>query len=152
MRISEKFPSESIKYKNRESDIKFTENKRLYNVLNPERKEILGIKVDNGLICDKSIRCDYSLIVENDICFLIELKGADVSYASEQIMNTRMLFLKKYGVEKFVARIICSKVKTAELHSHAYKKLALEMKKLNKQFNISYTPIIQKTDKLVETI
>lgn len=49
-----------------------SEKGRSYYGLNPDSKEILGFKVDKGFINDENDRCDYSLIVQNDVCFLIE--------------------------------------------------------------------------------
>lgn len=145
-------PSEYIKYRNRESTLMFSEKGRSYYGLNPKSKEILGFKVDKGLINDENNRCDYSLIVQNDVCFLIELKGCDVSYAAEQIMSTREVFEKKYGVKKFVARIVCSKSKTAELNSNTFKKMDRFMNMLKKKYGIKYSHVIIKTTKLTETI
>lgn len=145
-------PSKCIKYKNCEKNIVFLEKGREYCGLNPSAKEILGFKVDKGLIDDENERCDYSLIVQNDVCFLIELKGCDVAHASEQIMKTQEIFEKKYGVKKFVARIICSKAKTAELNSISYKRMDRFMKLLNKKYDIVYKPACTKTNKMMETI
>ena len=146
-------PSECIKYRNREKTLMFSEKGRFYYGLNPDPKEILGFKVDKRLINnDENGRCDYSLIVQNDICFLIELKGCDVSHAAEQIMSTQKVFERNYGVKKFVARIVCSKARTAELNSNAFKKMDSFMKKLKKEHGIKYEPVVTKTTKLTETI
>lgn len=145
-------PSECIKYQNKEKKIVFTEKGRYYYGENPNAKEILGFKVDKGLINDDNDRCDFSLIVQNDVCFLIELKGREVSHAAEQILFTRDVFEKKYGINKFVARIVCSKAKTAELNTNVYKKMDRLMKSLNVRFGINYKPVDIKTDRLTETI
>ncbi len=116
-------PSECIEYRNREKTLMFSEKGRSYCGLNPESKGILGFKVDKGLINDESDRCDYSLIMQNDVCFLIELKCRDVSHAAEQIMSTREIFDKNYGVKKFAPRIVCSKAETTELDANTFKKM-----------------------------
>lgn len=152
MITTKNIPSECTEYRNREKTLMFSEKGRSYCGLNPNLKEILGFKVDKGLINDENGRCDYSLIVQNDVCFLIELKGCDVSYAAKQIMSTREVFEKKYGVKKFVARIVCSKAKTAELNSNTFKKMDRFMKTLNKNYGIKYEPVTIKTTKLTETI
>ncbi|MDE7382706.1 MAG: hypothetical protein K2M99_02335, partial [Treponemataceae bacterium] len=126
-------PSECIEYRNRERTLMFSEKGRSYYGLNPDSKEILGFKVDKGFINDENDRCDYSLIVQNDVCFLIELKGHDVSHSAEQIMSTREIFDKNYGIKKFVARIVCSKAKTTELNSNTFKKMKKVMKMLKKR-------------------
>ena len=149
MITSKTLPQDCIKYQNCEIDIKFSENKREYNAQNQDKKSILGFKVDKGLINDENERCDYSLIIQNEICFLIELKGCDVSHAAEQIMKTQNVFSKKYGITKFAARIVCSKAKTAELNSYAYKKMEYFM---NKQKGSVYKPVLKSTGKLVEKI
>lgn len=115
-------PLRCIKYQHAERKLMFSENDRIYTAENSECKEILGFQVDKGLIDDENERCDYSLIVQNDVCFLIELKGCNIAHAAEQILATQNIFQKKYGLTKFVARIVASKSKTAELNAHAYKK------------------------------
>lgn len=152
MITTKNIPSEYIKYRNREKILMFSEKGRSYYSLNPDLKEILGFKVDKGLINDENDRCDYSLIVQSDVCFLIELKGCDVSYAAEQIMSTREIFEKNYGVRKFVARIVCSKAKTAELNSNTFKRMDRFMKMLKKKYEIRYEPVYVKTTELTETI
>ena len=92
------------------------------------------------------------MIVQNDVCFLIELKGCDVAQAADQIMFTQKIFEKKYGVNKFVARIVCSKARTAELNTNAYKKMDCFMKTLNKKYGIAYKPVETKTDRLTEIL
>ena len=145
-------PSECIKYQNKEKKLVFAENGRTYSGLNPCAKEILGFKVDKGLINDENQRCDYSLIVQNDVCFLIELKGCDVAHAAEQIMFTQNNFESNYGIKKFVARIVCSKAKTAELNTNAFKRMDRFMKKLNQKHQIAYKPVDARTRELTEII
>lgn len=145
-------PSGCIKYQNKERKLVFSEKGRFYYGENFSAKEILGFKVDQGLINDENNRCDYSLIVQNDVCFLIELKGRDVSHAAEQILFTQDVFEKKYGIKKFVARIVCSKAKTAELNTNVYKKMDKLMKSLNLNYGISYKPVETKINKLTEII
>lgn len=152
MITTKNIPSEYIKYRNREKTLMFSEKGRSYYGLNPDPKEILGFKVDKGLINDENGRCDYSLIVQSDVCFLIELKGCDVSHAAKQIMSTREIFEKNYGVRKFVARIVCSKAKTAELNSNTFKRMDRLMKMLKKKYEIRYEPVYVKTTELTETI
>ena len=152
MITAENIPSEYIKYRNREKTLMFSEKGRFYYGLNPDPKEILGFKVDKGFINDGNDRCDYSLIVQNDVCFLIELKGCDVSHAAEQIMSTQKVFERNYGVKKFVARIVCSKARTAELNSNAFKKMDRFMKMLKKKYGIKYEPVVTKITELTETI
>lgn len=153
MITAENIPPEYIKYRNQEKVLTFSEKDRSYRGLNPDTKEILGFKVDKGFINnDENVRCDYSLIVQNDVCFLIELKGCDVSHAAEQIMSTQKVFEKNYDVKKFVARIVCSKARTAELNSNAFKKMDRFMKMLKKKYGIKYEPVVTKITELTETI
>ena len=152
MITTKNIPAECIEYQNREKALMFSEKGRSYCGLNPDSKEILGFKVDKGLINDENDRCDYSLIVQNDVCFLIELKGRDVSHAAEQIMSTREIFEKNYGIKKFVARIVCSKAKTAELDTNAFKRMDRFMKTLKKEYEIKYESVDVKTTRLTEKI
>ena len=152
MITAENIPSEYIKYRNQEKTLMFSEKGRSYRGSNLDPKEILGFKVDKGFINDGNDRCDYSLIVQNDVCFLIELKGCDVSHAAEQIMSTQKVFERNYGVKQFVARIVCSKSRTAELNSNAFKKMDRFMKMLKKKYGIKYEPVVTKITELRETI
>lgn len=56
-----------------------------------------------------------------------------MSHAAEQIMSTREIFDKNYGIKKFVARIVCSKAKTTKLNSNTFKKMKKVMKMLKKR-------------------
>ena len=71
-----------------------------------------------------------------------------MSHAAEQIMSTREIFDKNYGIKKFVARIVCSKTKTAEINSNAFKRMDRLMKMLKKEYGIKYKPVNVKTTRL----
>lgn len=51
---------------------------------NPDRKLIRKIQVD-GCAVSNGKRCDWLVINEKDSEFFVELKGADISYACEQL-------------------------------------------------------------------
>lgn len=55
--------------------------------LNPKRREVQKIRVDNCLI-KLGKRCDYLLVDHNNTEYYIELKGKDIDYACEQISET----------------------------------------------------------------
>ena len=67
-------------------------------------------------------------------------------------MSTQKVFEKNYGVKKFVARIVCSKARTAELNSNAFKKMDRFMKMLKKKYGMKYKPVVTKITELTETI
>lgn len=54
---------------------------------NPNRRKIKKIKVDDCLIKNGK-RCDFMLIDHNNIEHFIELKGKQVQYACQQIIET----------------------------------------------------------------
>ena len=54
--------------------------------LNPEQLEIEEYRVDDCLITDDCIRCDYLVNVEKkELSIFVELKGADVEHAFAQL-------------------------------------------------------------------
>lgn len=97
------------------------ENKRCHRARNPQRDEVTHYKID-GIVIKEGNKCDYLLLNETKHhAYLIELKGRDISHAVKQLEETeRKLASQLQGYEKKY-RIICSKVRTSELKSAAYR-------------------------------
>lgn len=99
---------------------------RTYELHNKSGKEIVVYKVDGGLINDENVlKCDNGIYTENDWLFLIELKGADLNHALDQINNTIDILLKRPNkkVKKLNARIVLSKVSIPRISASKENKL-----------------------------
>lgn len=135
------------------SDVSASECGRKYSIKNKSKKEIVKYKIDGGLINDPNeIKCDYGFYTkgDNNILFLVELKGSDYNHAIEQIINTIKLLVTepKITVDKINARIVVSKARPPELRSSNEQKLrrildtyGLDKDNLKKQ-SIQMTEII----------
>ena len=73
-----------------DSNIKFEENKRKINFLNPNRHTYKKIQVDGGAIKDTKIsKCDNLLVSDDEREErYVELKGTDVLHAIDQLETT----------------------------------------------------------------
>ena len=74
-----------------------SEGGKKFSFINPDRKSICRVHVDNCLIKDKSTKkCDYLFSVKEDSLFyLVEFKGINVHEAIEQILSTYEIINKK---------------------------------------------------------
>ena len=100
--------------------------KRTYRLFNKSEKEIIVYQVDGGLISvDDVSKCDYAIYTEDDWLYLIELKGADLEHALEQINSTINTLLKRPNikVKKLNVRIVLSKVRVPNSLETKEKKL-----------------------------
>ncbi len=99
---------------------------RKYILDNPLGKELVVYKVDGGLIDNnKVLKCDYAIYTEEDILYLIELKGCNYIHALKQLLNTidfliRTPHLKVY---KLNARIVLSRVRVPDIRPSQEEKL-----------------------------
>lgn len=123
---------------------------REYYLHNQSEQEIVVYKMDGGLIdSDKEIKCDYGIYTEQDILYLIELKGSDYIHALEQILNTIDVLLKKpnISVKQLNARVVLSKYRTPDL-------LATQEKKLSRILKREYGngSLLRQTRRLEDTI
>lgn len=102
------------------------ENRKYILHNNPKnKKEIIIYKIDGGLIDNnRDLKCDYGIYTEDDLLFLIELKGANLDHALDQINNTIKILLKQpIKVKKLNVRIVLSKVRTPDIYATKEKKL-----------------------------
>ena len=146
-------PADALKYSQGERKISFSENKRTYTADNDNKKQILGFHVDGGLIKSTQTRkCDYALVVESDLCYLIELKGASIEEACEQISKTIDYFFESYQMQKFVGRIVISRYNSHKIHSEKYIALKRKLRMIQKSCGIEKEMLIIKENKLSEKI
>lgn len=99
---------------------------RTYKLHNKSGKELVVYRIDGGLINDENVlKCDNGIYTENDWLFLIELKGADLNHALDQINSTIDILLKRPNkkVKKLNARIILSKVSIPRISASKENKL-----------------------------
>lgn len=73
------------------------ENGKEYRAINDNNKSCVELQIDKGIIDNEEInKCDKGLIVlDDDKCILVELKGCDVSKACIQLNSTLDIFKKK---------------------------------------------------------
>lgn len=151
-----KIDSNCIKYSKNEEHIVFAEESKKYTAQNEKRKKVLGFKVDDGYIKENQAgdkKCDYALIVNDEICYLIELKGTDISSACEQLLKTIEAMLKKHNdMDRFLCRSIHSRINTHKIENENAKELRKKLKKINKEFYNPKKSYIFKESKWEETI
>lgn len=71
----------------RSSKIKVEEKGKKATFLNGQREEMIRTKID-GCLIKNSIACDWAVSKKGVGDVVIELKGVDVSHATEQILTT----------------------------------------------------------------
>lgn len=146
-------PQNAIKYSRTENKIAFSEKRKNYIAENVSKKNILGFRVDNGLITSSDIRkCDYAFIVDSDLCYLVELKGHGINEACKQISKTIEYFTDNFQMQKFVGRIVISHFNTQKINDENYRKLQRTLKLIKKNFNIKQDELLIKENKLLEKI
>lgn len=84
-----KFPSTCVN-KVKDSNVKVEENGRKFILSNPQRKEVLKIKIDNCVIKDtNSNKCDFLIIdPDKNNSYFVELKGQNIKHALKQLEDT----------------------------------------------------------------
>lgn len=151
------FPDYCVESCDDRSKIVCEENKRAYIADNPQRKTVYKVQVDGKLICE-NVRCDWAVAVVSkeellEELFLVELKGSGIDHAFKQIMGTIDVLCTNYSVNKWFARIVCSKVLTPQLNSIHRKKLERRLQNLNKSAGkIQRELIIVKNNQLQENL
>jgi hypothetical protein len=88
-----------------------TESKNKYSKFrleNPQKSKIRIIRVD-GCVIKQGIRCDYLIILPNELEIYVELKGKDVEHAVKQLESSIKKLTKNLFSEKlcFVASTRC---------------------------------------------
>jgi hypothetical protein len=107
------------------------ENGKTYRAFNRSNKSIALFHIDDGQYPTIK-KCDYAIEIDDDlVIILIELKGADIKTASEQIYSTIDILNLKCKKVKVLVRIILSKVKLPDIRSSQYIKLERLIASLN---------------------
>lgn len=99
---------------------------RTYRLNNQSEKELVVYQIDPDLIKDEDVlKCDNAIYTEDDILFLIELKGGDLTHAIKQINSTIDILLKQHNIKpkKLNARIVVSKVSAPNISTSIENKL-----------------------------
>lgn len=108
--------------------------KSKYILRNDSEKDLVIYRIDGGIITSKKTKkCDYGVYTEQDVLYLIELKGTDYSQALDQITSTIDTLLKKpaISVKQLNVRVVLSKYRTPDI-------LLTKEKTLNKLLKTKY--------------
>jgi hypothetical protein len=108
--------------------------KSKYILRNDSEKDLVIYRIDGGIITSKETKkCDYGIYTEQDVLFLIELKGSDYNHALDQIISTIDILLKKPSVKvkQLNVRVILSKCRIPNI-------LVTQEKKLNNLLKTKY--------------
>lgn len=99
--------------------INVEENKRKYIASNQANNLVCLVRIDNCLISDDGVKCDFFLFNhDKKKSYFIELKGADLIHAIEQIDRSIDLLLPQLIDISINARIVLSKVYAPDLRSN----------------------------------
>jgi len=87
------------------------EGGKKYTLLNPDKLFIEHIRIDGCVIPDKQKACDFLFRIENQqVHYFVEMKGGEVVYACEQILNTYQALKKDIRTSsRLEARIVCKR-------------------------------------------
>ena len=94
-----------------DTKIVLKEKKSKITFLNPNKDEILKIKVDGCVISDnETLRCDYALIPSDAVEIYVELKGSDIEQAVKQIESTIKLLSENPQKIKKLCFVVSTRV------------------------------------------
>lgn len=99
---------------------------REYRLENKSCKELAVYQIDGGIIISNSVpKCDFGVFTEDNVLFLVELKGADYIHALEQMISTIGLLIVRPAIKVAClnARIVLSKVSVPAIMPSQEKKL-----------------------------
>ena len=101
------------------------ENHMKYVAYNTKGAVVYKFKIDGEVIANSAQKkCDY--LVENETAkdaYFVELKGADISTAFKQLLETLCLFATETKGYSIHSRVVCSKVVTHNLYGTEYRSL-----------------------------
>ena len=121
---------------------------REYRMENKDQKELVVYKIDGGLISSNDVlKCDNGIYTEEDVLYLIELKGADYIHALEQLLSTISILLERPGIKvaSLHARIVLSKMRVPDIIPSQEKKLMMQVRSRKGDF-------VKKCQKLCEAV
>lgn len=95
--------------------ISATENRRRFEILNPEKTPVTKILIDGCLINDHRERCDFLFEIGEQChhAIYVELKGADVRKAYSQIEATLIALKPRHNQCRILCFIVASRVPRA---------------------------------------
>lgn len=141
------------RYCDRRQEVVVEENKITYKLINPSKKEVCKIRVDDCLIKDNQKKCDYLILCCTDqVAILVELKGGNIEDAFPQLDGAINFLLPHLKDFKLCVRIIGSKVRTPALQSTAEKKLRKKLKTLNQRYSQKISDYLLSSVKLEEKL
>ncbi|MEG5136815.1 MULTISPECIES: hypothetical protein [unclassified Microcoleus] len=130
-----------------DTKIVLQENKSKITFLNPNKDEILIIKVDGCVIDNETLRCDYALIPSDAVEIYVELKGSDIAHAVKQIESTINLLSENPQKIKKLCFVVSTRVpkqttSIQQLQSQFKKKFnaSFRIKNIQDEYDLS-TPI-----------
>jgi len=122
-----------------DTKIVLQENKSKITFLNPNKDEILIIKVDGCVISDnETLRCDYALIPSDAVEIYVELKGSDIEQAVKQIESTINLLSENPQKIKKLCFVVSTRV--PKQTTSIQQRQSHFKKKFNASFRIQNTP------------
>jgi len=102
-----------------------------YRYKNQSSNHLAKYRVDGGLISDDGAKCVFLLLnCEQKQSYFIELKGSDIIRAIEQIDRSIDLLKCNLSDFAFFARIVLTRVNTADLRHTKFLKLEKKVKSL----------------------
>lgn len=107
--LADKYTEFRLFYDTRKEAV-FKEKGKEYIAKNIDGKLLAGFQVDDGIIKSKEMRkCDKAILVNDERLYFIELKGADIDTACEQLLSTYEFFLKYFKQYEYYFRVVLSK-------------------------------------------
>ena len=109
---------------------KFEEKGMVYKGKNPKKKRVLRYQVDGKMISKGTKKCDFAMgLPDQEIIYLIELKGCDLKKAATQIYETMRQLKRPLGEAKIHGRAVCSRIQKPDLRSTHVVRLERELAK-----------------------
>ena len=109
-------------------------NSRTWRGLNVGSKRVIKYRVDDGIVTSKTVsKCDYTVWVEGEILYLIELKGADYQHALKQIESSldMLIINPKIETKSVHGRVVLSRGKIPNIRYSRETALKVKLKKLH---------------------
>lgn len=121
---------------NRNRIINAKEKKSTYSLLNPQSREVCKVRLDGCVPVENAGRqCDYLFLsCDTNRAFFIELKGADLLHAIDQLDQSIDRHKQRVTGYALNARIVLSKTQTPDIRSPKYIKFKKKMKDLGGTF------------------
>ena len=156
IKYHDKRPIVSLEEKGIQYVLNNKDNKELVVYTIDIDKKILNKHIDYSIfynivgdrVKDKSFtKCDYGIYTEDDIIFLIELKGTDYEHGLEQLLHTIEVLISKnnVSVKKLYTRMVF-KIRPDIRSANARKKEDILIEKYN------YNPKLCKQGKIIEDL